>query len=176
MENYLRPRLEILVDLGLVGRKPGQRGDFPWIVIPATENLAREWRLLVSRTSPVHAYLDRQFFGSMMSVMNVAHRRVTDGDETLLWFARAVRWVARDIGFTPGRTGALLACLLAWEAGAIVEVDDVYDAVYGSAGSRWSSYLHFSGGSRFDKEFLVKVDDALVPELEKHVEPVSRPG
>lgn len=174
-ENYLRPRLEFLLDVGLVGRKGSPRSDFPWSVLPETARLAGEWRHLGTRAD-VDQYLDERFFGSLARVLEVAHRAITDREETLLWFARAVRWVGRDIGFTPGHAGALLACLLAWESGAILEVKDVYAAVYEAAGTDWARYLHFSGGSRLDREFLVRIDSELVTELEKHVGLTRQPS
>jgi hypothetical protein len=90
-------------------------------------------------------------------------------EEKLLWFARAFCSVGRDFGFTPGRTLALLSCLLAWEAGVRLEISDLFDAVYEAARSPWTRYLHFSGGSRFDREFLIRMDDAALPALEQHV-------
>jgi hypothetical protein len=164
-ENYLRPRLEILVDLGLVGRKRSSGSEFPWLVLPETERLAGEWRPLGTKRD-VEEYLDGQFFVSLARVFGLRHGPVAGPEEALLWFARAVQWVGRDIGFTPGHTGALLACLLAWESHTTLEVRDVYDAVYGAARTNWAQYLHFSGGSRLDREFLVRVDPELVTRLE----------
>lgn len=173
-ENYLRPRLEFLVDVGLVGRKGLSRSDFPWFVLPETERLAEEWRNLETRAD-VDEYLDGRFFGSLARVFDVTYGAVTDREEVLLWFARAVGWVGRNIGFTPGHAGALLACLLAWESGAVLEVKDVYAAVYEAASTDWARYLHFSGGSRLDREFLIRIDAELVTELEKRAGSTKQP-
>ena len=61
----------------------------------------------------------------------------------------------------------MLACLLAWEAGVRLEIRETFDAVYQAATSRWGAYLHFSGGSRFDREFLIRIDEAALPALER---------
>jgi hypothetical protein len=167
-ENYLRPRLEILVDLGLVSRKHvagKSRTDFMWITNETTERLATEWAGL----EDISEYLDHEFFASMARVYARELRRITSIEEVLLWFAKAFVRIGRDVGFTPGRTCAVLACLIAWESGALIEIDQVFTAVFEAGRSNWSNYLHFSGGSRFDKEFLIRVDQEAVAELEKAV-------
>jgi hypothetical protein len=171
-ENYLRPRLEILVDLALIDRKPvsgKSRTDFMWIATETTERLASEWAEL----GEIGEYLDRSFFCSMGRVYARELRKVTSVDEMMLWFARAFLRIGRDFGFTPGRSCALLACLIAWESGAVMEIAEVFDAVYEAGRSKWSRFLHFSGGSRFDKEFLIRVDQEAVAELEKAVKKPS---
>jgi hypothetical protein len=49
-----------------------------------------------------------------------------------------------------------------------MDVGEVFDAVYKAAeqGSRFERYLHFSGGSRFDREFLIRIDDGLLGALQ----------
>ncbi len=167
-ENYLRPRLEILVDLGLVDRKNASgktRTEFMWTVSETTERLALEWADLTAMPE----YLDRSFFASTARIYGRQFRTVASVEERLLWFTRAFLRIGRDFGFTPGRSCALLACLIAWESGALMEISDVFDAVYEAGRGKWSKYLHFSGGSRFDKEFLIRVDQEAAPELEKAV-------
>jgi hypothetical protein len=85
----------------------------------------------------------------------------------MLWFARAFKDIGREFGFTPGRTLALKACLMAWEHGCTMEVGDVFDAVYRAAREPIHEFLHFSGGSRFDREFLIRVDDEAITHLEQ---------
>jgi hypothetical protein len=170
-ENYLRPRMEILVDVGLVGRKSASKksSDFAWIVTDETRRLADEWRRLATVPNAIPTYLEEQFFASMGRVFEVPLTTTQTLEERLLWFVRAFAHVGRDFGFTPGRTVALVACLLAWEAGTALEIRQVFDAVYEAARSRWSGHLHFSGGSRFDREFLIRVDEAALRALEQHV-------
>lgn len=169
-ENYLRPRLEMLVDLGVVGRKAAtgkSRSDFMWAVTNTTERLCEEWKSLAVAINEIPAYLGSRFFGSMSRVFATSLRKVRSRDGKLLWFTKAFQRIGREFGFTPGRTCALLACCLAWEAGFEMEIDEVFDAVYEAGRSEWSKYLHFSGGSRFDREFLIRIDQEAVTELEK---------
>jgi len=168
-ENYLRPRMEILVDIGLVGRRSGGHppsSQFAWIVTESTRRLASEWTRLERIPNPVPEYLDAHFFTSMARVLARPLRSAGGDDERLLWFARAFQLIGREFGFTPGRVLALLACLLAWEAGTALEVSEVVGAVHGATRSVRARHLHFSGGSRFDQEFLIRLDDALLDELE----------
>ncbi len=37
----------------------------------------------------------------------------------------------------------------------------MFEAAYRSAHGPYSAYVGFSGGSRFDREFLIRVDDKL---------------
>jgi hypothetical protein len=174
-ENYLRPRMEILVDLGMLDRRStstGGRQEFVWQVNDTTRRLARELAQFTSSpqglASHLERYLDRAFFGSMAAVSSVTTRRVESHPERMLWVARAFERIGREFGFTPGRTLALKACLMAWENGQTLEVGDAFDAVYEAArkGSPVLQYLHFSGGSRFDREFLIRIDPELTPLLE----------
>ncbi len=71
--------------------------------------------------------------------------------------------------FTPGRTLALQACLLAYAAGELLEIAQVFDSVYDAAKSKWSDHLRYSGGSRMDREFMFKVAPQLSPVLEEDI-------
>jgi hypothetical protein len=169
-ENYLRPRLEILVDLGFVSRKQargGKRSDFMWEVTDSTRRLSAELRDFTLRESRSHLgeYLDQRYFASTARALGRSMTAVSAPSEHLLWFARAFQKIGREFGFTPGRTLALKACLMAWQNGRTMEVGKVFEAVYAAAGSKLDKYLHFSGGSRFDREFLIRIDEGLVDEL-----------
>lgn len=173
-ENYLRPRMEILVDLGFLQRRQageGKRSEFAWEVQEQTRRLADELRpITVAKPSiprELQRYLDRDFFASASRALGHAKRAVSDDDDRMLWFARAFKEIGREFGFTPGRTLALKACLMAWESGYTMEVGDVFDAVYRAARQPIQEYLHFSGGSRFDREFLIRVDDEAITYLEQ---------
>jgi hypothetical protein len=179
-ENYLRPRLENLVDLGFLGRRSARhekRSDFMWEVTDRTRALASEVRSLAAPTNLIDDFLNDRFFGSWTRIVGGGQRPVTSDEQRLLWFARAFQEIGREFGFTPGRTLALKSCLMAWEGGWIMEVSDVFKAVYGAAQSRFAEFLRFSGGSRFDTEFLIRIEDNLLPELERLVTPSgSSPG
>jgi hypothetical protein len=169
-ENYLRPRMEMLVDLGVFERKAGgPKGKvdaFPWQITDVARRLATEWRGLLGPHDLISRYLDHQYFQTMATVFNLNHKPVKNDLEVLLWFAKAFAVLGREFGFTPGRTLALKAALMAWESGRTIEIADGFDVVYRAAASSWQQYLHFSGGSRFDREFLVRIDDEIVVPLE----------
>lgn len=172
-ENYLRPRLELLLDLGLVGREGGKgrgRDTFPWVTTPRTRMLADEWARLTHRGNHIPDYLEEEYFGSMARVCQMDGKRVADSRCVLLWASRAFKGVGREVGFTPGRTLAIMACILAFEAGEVLEVRQVFDAVYAAAKSPWGDYLRFSGGSRFDREFMIKLQPGLSEALQKDIE------
>lgn len=174
-ENYLRPRMEILVDLGFIGRKSAEtsRNEFRWDVTEVTQRIAREWRKLSTAESVIPQYLDRDFFGSMARVLLPSHARPSCAEEKLLWFVRAFQSIGREFGFTPGRTCALLGCLLAFEAGIVVEVEELFDTVFEAGRGDLAKYLHFSGGSRFDREFLIRIDAEAGPYLETRIAGIS---
>jgi len=168
-ENYLRPRMEILVDLGLVGRRSSVRtgkAKFPWQVTDTTRRLAEEWKGLAAARPDTAKYLDQRYFAGMAKVFSSVSRYVVSDEERLLWFARGFAKVGREIGFTPASSVATMACLLAYEDGAVLEVADLMASVLALARSPWADFLRFSGGSRFDREFLIKVSPKLQDELE----------
>ena len=165
-ENYLRPRLELLVDLGLLGKAGTSVKAFTWQVTDVTRTLAGQWEPLIKGANNIPQYLDRDFFRSMSTVYGAGHRPANSLEEKLLWFSRALNLIGREFGFTPGRTVALLACLLAWEGEVIIEIEDLFDVVYSIAHSEWSRFFKFSGGSRFDREFLIRMDRKDFDELE----------
>lgn len=171
-ENYLRPRLEILVDLGLLGRRTGAASKFMWEPTAETEALAtvleQFTRTAKNVADALKQFLDRSYFAAMATVMKPQSTAISDDRERILWFARAFREIGREFGFTPGRTLAMKACLMAWMEGRTMEIGDVFDAIYRAAAesSPLSAYMHFSGGSRFDREFLIRIDDGLVQEVE----------
>jgi hypothetical protein len=171
-ENYLRPRLEMLVDVGYLTRRTGTgtvRNEFVWTATPATRALAAELQPCLTKSASRETLLDAQFFGALARTQEQPYTAVRKQDAVLLHFAKAINRIKRDFGFTPGRTGALLACLLAWENHEVIEITQVFDAVYNAAKSDLNKYLHFSGGSRFDREFLIRLDDGLVAHLEQRL-------
>jgi len=172
-ENYLRPRLEILVDLELISRdlrEPKKRGAFPWLATPRTRKLNEVWAQLDADANSVASYLDTGFFATMTEVYGGDSTPITDSRVILRWFARAFEIVGREIGFTPGRSAAVLACLLAFESGRVLEVSQVFDAVYAAASSELERFFRYSGGSRFDREFMINVDPAIISELDRSLE------
>lgn len=163
-ENYLRPRLEILVDLGLLG-KQARSDQFAWSITDTTRRCCDEWLTLANREKSVERYLDAQFFGSMANVFGRQNKKIIVHDQILKEFALAYLLVGREFGFTSGRTVATVACINAWCNNQLLEIDSVFEAVYAAAKSNFGKYLHFSGGSRFDKEFLIRISPELLKSL-----------
>jgi hypothetical protein len=109
--------------------------------------------------------LDRHFFSWAAQIYEMPARSC-DGDlRRLLYFARGYPYLEREIGFTPGRTVALAGCLLALEEGWLVEVAEMFSLLQRAAAGPWRPYLEYSGGSRLDQEFLIKIRATLLPRL-----------
>ncbi len=170
-DNYLRPRLEMLVDLGLVTRRTGgakeRLGRFHWGLPDCAVALAASWHELAAQPQRIDEFLERDFIRTAAPALGIPVRAPSGDAEALMWFAKAYTEVRREIGFTPGRTVAQLGSLLAAEAGVRLEVKDLFDLAYRLPSGPYAARVSFSGGSRFDTEFMIKIDPALVPELEQ---------
>lgn len=179
-ENYLRPRLEMLVDLGIVRRRPGGTSDkpaaFPWDLPAHALTLGAAWRSLDKEPLCIDEFLDREFVKATAPAFGIQLRPSTGTEEVLLWFARGYAQIGREIGFTPGRTVAQLSSLLAAEDGVHLEVSDFFALVYSIPAGPFGSRFSLSGGSRFDSEFMVKLDLGLLPELERAVAAATNRG
>ncbi len=86
-----------------------------------------------------------------------------------MYFAKAFELTGREIGFTPGRTVSFTACLLALEDGRLAEIEGMFDAVREGAKTKLGEHLIFSGGSRFDREFLIRVKPEAMPVLQERL-------
>jgi hypothetical protein len=168
-ENYLRPRLEMLVDIGLLERPAAEglrrKEAFPWRLSEEGHAIAAAWKTLETTPQQVDEFLEKQFIAANAALIGRPLRSPKGDTETLLWFARAAEHVQREIGFTPGRTIASLASLYAAEHAVRLEVSEVFRVVYAVPGSPYKEYLRFSGGSRFDAEFMIRVDPGLSERL-----------
>lgn len=164
-ENYLRPRMELLLDLGLIKRTGDGARQFVWSLTEEGFRMADLLRELARNPSGMSDFLDRGFFTAGVEAYGIhAQGSVMSDAEKFLWFARAFNLIGREYGFTPGRTVAVTACLLALNAGRLLEVSTVAECVYRAPNSTFAPFLRFSGGSRLDREFLIRVQ----PGLEKH--------
>jgi hypothetical protein len=164
-ENYLRPRMELLLDLGLVRRTGDSPRQFVWSLTEEGFRMADLLRKLSRNPSGMVDFLDRGFFSTCVSAYGVSVTGTISSDaERFLWFARAFSLIGREYGFTPGRTVSVTACLLALETGRLLEVNAMAECVYRAPNSDFAPFLRFSGGSRFDREFLIRVQ----PGLEQH--------
>lgn len=162
--HHVRPRLEHYVDVGLLGRRrDGQASETVYRPTPETQRAVQAWGPLIENPKGAKRFLDGQFFAATAHALGLDGTGECTVEERLLYFARAYELVSRQIGFTPGRTVAFAACLLALEEGRIAEVDSMFEAIYEAAKTELGEHLIFSGGSRFDREFLIRVR----PEIEQ---------
>jgi hypothetical protein len=178
--HHVRPRLEHYVDIGLLGRRrDAHASETVYEPVPETRRAVEAWAPLLEDPKTIRKFLDSRFFEAVSQVFDVAEARPCTRWEYLLYFARAFELVCREIGFTPGRTVAFAACLLALEEGRLAEIDTMFEAVYAGAKTDLGNHFIFSGGSRFDREFLIRVKPEIVPALRARIardDGTSSPG
>ena len=134
--HHVRPRLEHLVDLGLLQRRADAHGaGTVYIADDATRRAVAEWADLLE--DPGRPGVPR-------------------------------------VREHPGRTVALAACLLALEDGRVCEIEKMFSFVFDSAGTPLGQHFVFSGGSRFDGEFLIRVKPELMTALQTQSADASR--
>jgi hypothetical protein len=172
-KNQAQPRYHQLFELQLLDRFETDVGGRR--VVPYKANRAAniaESVLQPMRDDPFEQQdlLDRHFFRWASAIFERSHHRCEDDRQRLYFFAQGFEYLQREIGFTPGRTVALAGCLLAWEQAWIVEVDEMFDLLRRMAGGPWRPYLEYSGGSRLDQEFLIKIKPGLIPALESSLQ------
>src|SRR5262249_47815781 len=113
--------------------------------------------------------IDRRFFQWCADIYQLGAKPCDVDLRRLYYFARGFPFLEREIGFTPGRTVAVAGCLLALEDGWIVEVSEMFAVLRQMAAGPWRRFLEYSGGSRLDQEFLIKVNPELAPTLEREM-------
>src|SRR6266576_2381233 len=166
--HHVRPRLEHYVDIGLLQRRAHPyAADTVYEPSAETYRAVEAWKPILDDPKTIRRLLDTQFFGSTARIFGLTKARECNHVEALLYFAKAFELVGRAIGFTPGRTVAFAACLLALEDAGIAEIDSMFEAVYATAKTDLGEYFIFSGGSRFDREFLIRVRPEIAPILEQ---------
>jgi hypothetical protein len=164
--NQALPRMEYAVELDLVERVIGRRGRDPvYRPTDATRRFTEAFTRF--RTDPTGAQndLDDTFFKGMAQTYGLPVELVEREEEKLLWFCRGYKLIKRPAGFTPGRSAAFAGALLALEHGRLIDLSEMFAVVYRAAHGPWSQRLGFSGGSRFDREFLIRLDEAIEEEL-----------
>ncbi len=175
--HHVRPRLEHYVDIGLLRRREfGHTADTVYEPSPETHRAVEAWKPILEDPKTIRRFLDTHFFGSTAGIFGPPNARRCNHLESLIYFAKAFELVGRGIGFTPGRTVAFAACLLALEDARIAEIDSMFDAVYASAKSDLREYFIFSGGSRFDREFMIRVRPEIAPVLRERSARSDTPG
>jgi hypothetical protein len=152
-KHHLRPRLENLVDVGVLGRVAGEDG---FRVTETTRRAAIQLEGLRGDPRKLRYFLDRQFFGSWARIQGM-ESRLADRNEVIRFFSLAYDRVKRSIGFTPARTVALATSLLALRHGLVAEVANTMEMVLEAAKGPLNGYFQFSGGTRLDHEYMIRV-------------------
>lgn len=159
IKNHFYPRRQHLIDLGLLKRVKGTSiGTDLFLPTLITKRAANAWRELRENPLKQDSLIEKNFFRWAAEIYGLSRQRAKSDLMRLDYFARGFPLVSREIGFTPGRTVALAGCLLAIEEGIIIEVNEMFEMMAEMAKSLYRPYLHYSGGSRLDREFLIRVD------------------
>ncbi|REJ92337.1 MAG: hypothetical protein DWQ34_13185 [Planctomycetota bacterium] len=175
--NQAQPRYHHLFELGLVDRSEaddGGRRVVPYVATDAGSRAASVFQTLREDTEQQLELIDTHFFHWAAEIYDF-DAKPCDGDlRRLYYFARGFPYLEREIGFTPGRTIALAGCLLGLEEGWIIEIAEMFSVLRTMAAGPWRPYLEYSGGSRLDQEFLIKVKPGLIDAIEEQLPPTSQ--
>jgi hypothetical protein len=177
-KNQAQPRYYHLYELGLLDRGPSGQPRVPYTLTPAGLRAAAALAPLRNHPDDQQELLDRHFFGWAAEIYGIQAKPCEPDARQLFYFTRGYPFLEREIGFTPGRTVALAGCLLALEDGWLVEVAEMFGLLRRAASGPWRPYLEYSGGSRLDQEFLIKIRPTLeaVLSAELGVRDGGRPG
>jgi hypothetical protein len=169
-KNQAQPRYFHLFELGLLARSSGGQGRVPYLLTTAGRRAAEVLAPLRDGVEDQQEQLDRHFFTWAAQTYEMPARGCDSDERRLLYFTRGYSYLEREIGFTPGRTVALAGCLRALEDGWLIEVAEMFSLLQRAAAGPWRPFLEYSGGSRLDQEFLIKIKPSLLPALEAEVE------
>ncbi len=171
--NQAQPRYHHLFEIQLLDRtevdNEGRRSN-PYLANEACRQADAILAPLREQPGEQQDLLDTHFFRWAAAIYGQPCHPCQDDRRRLLYFARGFEYLQREIGFTPGRTIALAGCLLAWEDGWLVEIAEMFDLLQRMAAGPWRPYLEYSGGSRLDQEFLIKIKPGLVSILERELQ------
>jgi hypothetical protein len=168
--HHVRPRLEHYVDIGLLGRRnDAYAAETVYEPLAETQRAASAWAPLLEHPKTIRRFLDGQFFRSVAHIFGVNSTQSCTQWESLMYFVKAFQLTSREIGFTPGRTVSFAACLLALEDGRVAEIETMFEAVRFCARTELGEHLIFSGGSRLDGEFLIRVKPEAIPVLQERL-------
>lgn len=168
-KNQAQPRYFHLFELGLLDRGPSGQPRSPYWATDAGRRAARMLEDIRTCPEEQQDLLDQHFFRWAAEIYQLPARCCDSDLRRLLYFTRGYPYLEREIGFTPGRTVALAGCLLALEEGWLIEVAEMFSLLQRMAAGPWRPYLEYSGGSRLDQEFLIKVKPTLLPALQAEV-------
>jgi len=176
--NQALPRMEFAVNLDLVDRGVAAKRSREPVYRPTDTTRRFAAAFARFKTDPAGAQdtLDEYLFGGIAAVYGLKTEPVTSDDERLYWFCKGYKLVKRPAGFTPGRTAGLAGAIMSLRSGRLVELSVMFEAVYRAAHGPWGNQLGFSGGSRIDREFLIRIDEKLEHKLEAEIGDIVRPG
>jgi hypothetical protein len=169
-KNQAQPRYFHLFELGLLERGASGKGRVPYLPTEAGRRAAEVLAPLREGAEDQQEQLDRHFFRWAAQIYQMPARGCGSDERRLLYFTRGYPYLEREIGFTPGRTVALAGCLLGLEDGWLIEVAEMFSLLQRAAAGPWRPSLEYSGGSRLDQEFLIKIKPSLLPALRAEVE------
>ena len=174
--HHAAPRLEFLVDLGLLQHaspKPDdtdkkrevEDSDYSYEVTDFTRRFASCFsaHFLEQSSLDIDKFVRErvmQCFGETFCLSLTE----ASGTQPLEFLLKSYQAVKRDIGTTPMWTVAIMASLFALDNGIRLEIDSLYKLARQKA-QEPSAQIRLSGGSRFDGEFLIGIS----PELLKDV-------
>jgi hypothetical protein len=171
-KNQAQPRYHQLFEIGLlerVEREERGRRTIPYVPTAACLRAADVLKPLRESAEEQQDIIDKNFFRWAADIYHLQAKTCDSDLRRLCYFARGFPYLEREIGFTPGRTVAVAGSLLALEEGWIIEVAEMFDLLRRMAAGPWRQYLEYSGGSRLDQEFLIKVKPGLLPAIEREL-------
>jgi hypothetical protein len=169
-KHHATPRLEFLVDLAIldhcsegitaVGKNWYRTNNI-------TQKCAGYFEQHLFRDLDIDKFIRNNMFDFARSIYSLNSRNPENDTEAFKYFILGYDKVKRDIGNTPGWSASILGCLIAQDHGICIEINEMY-RVAQEAGRKYANRIRYSGGSRFDNEFLIKVDPILYKELGIH--------
>ena len=167
--NQAQPRYHHLFELGLLDRElrdeKGRR-TIPYVATPAGLRAAEILAPLRHSSVEQQETIDRKFFGWASGIYELNAQMCKNDLRKLYYFSKGYPYLEREIGFTPGRMVAVAGCVMALVDGWVIEVDQMFQVLREMAAGPWRKYLEYSGGSRLDQEFLIKVKPEIIPAIE----------
>jgi hypothetical protein len=166
--HHATPRLEFLVDLEILSRGKifsKVKGDktFTYKANEKTAIFSKYVEKYLFSTMDTMNFVRKRFFDLVCKLYGLNTNRAPD-EIVFKYFLRGYKKIKRDIGNTPAWSAAITGCLLALDDGYSIEISKMYE-VANMARKQYGGRLRYSGGSRFDDEFLISIERSLFKEL-----------
>jgi hypothetical protein len=164
--HHAAPRLEFLVDLGLLQRdsdgirnnvNDGDDGDsdYAYRANASTQRFADYVKTHLQPNLDVDKFVRERAIDCCAKSHNLTLTSATES-EKVGFLVKGFQQVNRDIGSTPMWTTALMSSLLALRQNIKIEISDFY-ALAKKLSLAEAAKVRLSGGSRFDGEFLISI-------------------